>query len=423
MSDPDLSYLLSPPGETKQIGSETGKPRDKTGISRYRSDQNSFRYVYFIDGKPVSSLQLVKTRGQKKWKAKIANVWTHPDYRRQGLATKLLNNAKKNFDEIKHSQDLSMSGSHWKSSFKEVRHYIREILTEISQVDSRIIETIRKYVLKSKFWEFDNFNADNKELTEAGKRLLSALTEAEIDIEEMLGKHLDFQLRMSRREVYKNDWFDGGGFNPPLESSRDRVLGRITVALKEFESTSKEDQYDKRKEYLAGINPHEIVNNLINIFEHELTHMYQWGKSNISGKLKSKAKSRKRNVDHLDKEFHDKYLSDPGEIDAYARDSARYLLRMYGFEVAKKVLGKSRKRDFTALSAFRDHLPDGFLMYLVHQNPEEKASYLDSDDDWDQYDIRKEKKRNMLRQKVWNSFLKKNYQYLVDYQNQSRQTY
>jgi hypothetical protein len=116
--DPDLAYLLLPPGKTKQIGAERGKVPTKDGLARYSNPPffNSYRYVWYIDGQAVSAIQVMRRKHPTKWIGHVANVFTHPDWRRKGLATKLFRQAEKDFDVLKHSKDLSTSGSSWKSS-------------------------------------------------------------------------------------------------------------------------------------------------------------------------------------------------------------------------------------------------------------------------------------------------------------------
>jgi len=54
-------------------------------------------------------------RGKEPAIATIANVYTHPDFRRQGHAADLLAKAKQSFDKVLHSKDLTSTGSRWKS--------------------------------------------------------------------------------------------------------------------------------------------------------------------------------------------------------------------------------------------------------------------------------------------------------------------
>jgi len=97
--EPNLSYLLSPPGKVPHIGEETGEPVHH-GIAKYDSPYGSYRYVYYLDGQPVSALQVVAR--DKRSGAKVANVFTHPDFRRQKFATQLLQQAQSDFRTIQY---------------------------------------------------------------------------------------------------------------------------------------------------------------------------------------------------------------------------------------------------------------------------------------------------------------------------------
>lgn len=114
----DLSYLLADPGEVEQIGPERGARR-RDGIARFRSEHGSFRYVLYEDGDPIAALQVVARPPPKRgpWRATIANVYTVPGRRREGLASELLDAARRDFDEVVHSaSDLTSEGSAWKAA-------------------------------------------------------------------------------------------------------------------------------------------------------------------------------------------------------------------------------------------------------------------------------------------------------------------
>lgn len=107
----DLSMFLRGRGELPTIGAETGRtPRDGIAVWRSKIQPGSHRYVYFEQGEPLAALQIVGERGGG---ANVANVYTRPDARRRGLATKLLERACKDFAEIEHSEHLSDEGRAW----------------------------------------------------------------------------------------------------------------------------------------------------------------------------------------------------------------------------------------------------------------------------------------------------------------------
>jgi ribosomal protein S18 acetylase RimI-like enzyme len=109
--EPDLLYLLGPAGTIPQIGPEKQVGREADGSVKFLSPHGSYRYVHYIDGKPVSALQIVSKDGIN---GQIANVYTLPEYRKQGLARSLLDRARQGFESIAHSKDLSSLGAVWK---------------------------------------------------------------------------------------------------------------------------------------------------------------------------------------------------------------------------------------------------------------------------------------------------------------------
>lgn len=109
-----MEALLREPGKTGLIGPETGKVPAR-GIGVYKSENGSTRYVMYIEAWPVSVLQVVSKDGKS---AVIANVFTIPDQRRQGLATELLRRARQDFETIEHAKkaDMSADGMKWEKS-------------------------------------------------------------------------------------------------------------------------------------------------------------------------------------------------------------------------------------------------------------------------------------------------------------------
>jgi GNAT superfamily N-acetyltransferase len=109
MLDADLSMYLTPKGKVPTIGPETGR-KVANGIARYVSPHGSVRYVSYVEGQPVSVLQVVSMDGKT---AKVANVFTEIEYRRKGLAAKLMKRARKDFAKVEHSEHLTASGAKW----------------------------------------------------------------------------------------------------------------------------------------------------------------------------------------------------------------------------------------------------------------------------------------------------------------------
>jgi hypothetical protein len=109
--DEYLAVYLAPRGGAPGIGPEKGHtPRD--GIAKYVSPHGSYRYVAFVVGEPVSTLQVVSMDGRH---AVVANVYTKPEHRREGWAAKLLTRARRDFDEVTHADErkLSSKGRAW----------------------------------------------------------------------------------------------------------------------------------------------------------------------------------------------------------------------------------------------------------------------------------------------------------------------
>lgn len=107
-----LSIYLGGPGEIPGIGPERGRATHD-GIARFRSPHGSVRYVLYRSGEPLAALQVVTPDGRH---ATIANVYTLPSHRRQGLADALLEKARRDFSTVAHAQEgsLSAAGRAWR---------------------------------------------------------------------------------------------------------------------------------------------------------------------------------------------------------------------------------------------------------------------------------------------------------------------
>jgi len=104
--------LLQPIGSSKMVGDEKLVSDDgefKSGLSMFPSSRKSYRYVYHDeDQTPVGAMQIA-TQGPRSKKAVIQNLYVAEANRRQGIASKLLDRARKDFD-VKHSDDLTTAG-------------------------------------------------------------------------------------------------------------------------------------------------------------------------------------------------------------------------------------------------------------------------------------------------------------------------
>ena len=104
--------LLSDPGKAVNIGQEKGK-KVKNGTSKLTSPYGSTRYVEYVNGEPVSALQVMSMDGKR---AKIANIFTVESEQKKGIASRLLKRARKDFDSIEHSDDLTNEGARFANS-------------------------------------------------------------------------------------------------------------------------------------------------------------------------------------------------------------------------------------------------------------------------------------------------------------------
>lgn len=116
-----LTGLILPRGEAPAIGKETGK-NVHDGISLFFQSMRTFmpnspfprggsyRFVRFVGGEIVAGLQVMSRTGESGF---VANVYCHPDWRRRGYATELLEEARRTFFEIEFSEDRSSDGQAW----------------------------------------------------------------------------------------------------------------------------------------------------------------------------------------------------------------------------------------------------------------------------------------------------------------------
>jgi GNAT superfamily N-acetyltransferase len=113
----DAGYdLLKPMGQSINIGDESGDFIND-GFSVFKNPYGSMRFVYSVDGDIKSAIQVMSTDGGKT--GVIANVYTHPEYRRQGIATKLMEFTRSKVKNLVHSDSLTYDGSQWKNSLNE----------------------------------------------------------------------------------------------------------------------------------------------------------------------------------------------------------------------------------------------------------------------------------------------------------------
>ena len=102
-----LRTLLAPPGQYPGVGPEKGRPV-QNGISVFQDPHGSFRYVLYIDGVAVAGMQVMS---REKGKGIVANAFTHPEHRRKGYATLVLNRIRQDFPQLEYSKDRSDAGA------------------------------------------------------------------------------------------------------------------------------------------------------------------------------------------------------------------------------------------------------------------------------------------------------------------------
>ncbi len=111
-----LAAYLAVRGAAPGIGPEKGpKAPPSSGIAKYVSPHGSTRYVAYEQGRPVAALQVVSRDGKS---ASIANVYTDPCCRKQGIAKSLLLRARKDFKGgVAHAaeENISDEGKAWRS--------------------------------------------------------------------------------------------------------------------------------------------------------------------------------------------------------------------------------------------------------------------------------------------------------------------
>ena len=79
-------------------------------VTMFMNPYGSYRYIAFDGTTPASVVQIMSRDGRE---GVIANVYTAPNYRRHGWATRLLDIARRRFRVLSHSTDLSPAGAAW----------------------------------------------------------------------------------------------------------------------------------------------------------------------------------------------------------------------------------------------------------------------------------------------------------------------
>lgn len=126
--------MFAPKGMSKRIGPESGRTV-RSGVSVFRSPHGSVRYMLSEDGEPLSVLQVVETAPGT---AVIAQVLTRPEFRRMGLASRLLERARKDYRQVLHSEHLTDEGAQWSKAVGNPGHPQEAIDEALERLDEMI---------------------------------------------------------------------------------------------------------------------------------------------------------------------------------------------------------------------------------------------------------------------------------------------
>ena len=103
-----LAWLLGIPGaNSAYTGDEKEVSSGSTHIIEYRGEFGSIRYLWLEDGQTIGGIQLV-TSGRD---SVLSNVYVDPNYRRQGIASRLIEHAKKKHPRLQISPYFSPAGA------------------------------------------------------------------------------------------------------------------------------------------------------------------------------------------------------------------------------------------------------------------------------------------------------------------------
>ena len=111
--------LLRGAGQTGMTGPEIETILDDH-IILYQDDLGNSRFVYYLNGDPISVLHLIGFETSKS-SYMISNVYTEKNYRRKGYAAILIKKAREVLGEVVHSpeENQSVMGKAWAKSVKE----------------------------------------------------------------------------------------------------------------------------------------------------------------------------------------------------------------------------------------------------------------------------------------------------------------
>ncbi len=232
-----------------------------------------------------------------------------------------------------------------------LREYIRDILTEATELRKEYFTVIDTTVTASKFWEKPNAQDDidyyesaagGVLATPAAEALSEALEQAMIDV----GLDMDILVRS-----HETDNIMAMALHPEHPAWPDRWLvdakwyvskerpGRNTI---DIEVMTSEDEYN----IAFDLDPDALVRHVTQTIRHELVHYHQMKKQaknkglDDSDAFEEMLKDPKQipKGDSSDPEWQKKYLRSHIEIDAHAHDGAEELIAAYDEEQINSIL-------------------------------------------------------------------------------------
>jgi len=243
-----------------------------------------------------------------------------------------------------------------------LRTYIRELVTEITQLPKEYFSTIDNAIRDSRFWTLPNHDEDieghgEQNQTPAASQLQLALDNA------LTAVGLDMDILVDSYPAMEGTYLDPGH---PAYPNRWLIDARWYVSEKTKRNTldlmimTTGDDFDA-----SDMDPAALTRHIAQTIRHELVHYSQMKKQQASKKLDGDWETFKSMLadpkqipasdDIVD------YLKSHIEIDAHAHDAAEELLAVYGEKGAKNLLrGKidiSDPKLPNAIQHYYTHLP------------------------------------------------------------------
>jgi rubrerythrin len=262
-----------------------------------------------------------------------------------------------------------------------LRKYIRELLTETSELPKEYFSAIDNAISSSQFWKEPNAQDDIDEYSSPsgsvmGSPAAEALSQSLHDVIQDVGLDIDFLIRS-----HYTDNLEGMSLHPEHPAWPDRWLidakwyvskerpGRNTIDIELMTSETSDD-------ILSELNSSALIRHIAQTIRHELVHYTQMKKQAKNKGLDDAGAfeemlddpSQVPKGDSSDPEWQKKYLSSHIEIDAHAHDAAEELIAVYDEEQRKDIL-----RGRVDLSDRK--LPNAILHYYEVLGPSHDATH------------------------------------------------